>query len=171
VVYVGTLSKVLAPGLRVGFLAGPREAIEAIAAHRHFLDRQGDLALEAAVAELFEDGEAQRQVWRARRAYAERRDAFAEALRRELAGALTFTPPPGGMAFWCRVAAGLDPQAWASQAEERERVLVQAGSQFSVLPCAVPYLRLGFGRHEPRELAEAVRRLARAMPGRSPGRR
>lgn len=163
VVYVGTLSKVLAPGLRIGFLAGPRDAVQAAAAHRHFLDRQGDLALEAAVAELFEEGEAQRQVWRARRVYAERREALAAALRAELGGALAFEVAPGGIALWCRVAAGIDADRWAARARE-EGVLVQPGSTFGFDRRPRPFLRLGFARHDPRELVEAVRRLARALP-------
>ena len=166
VVYVGTLSKVLVPGIRIGFLAGPRQAIEALAAHRSHLDRQGDLALEAAVAELFEDGEAQRQVWRARRAYAERRQALAAALRAELGAALDFAVPPGGIAFWCRVGEGLDAEAWALRARA-EGVVVQTGAQFAFDGRPVPHLRLGYARHEPRELLEAVRRLARARPRRS----
>ena len=166
VIYVGTLSKVLVPGIRIGFLAGPRQAMAALAAHRSYLDRQGDLALEAAVAELFEEGEAQRQVWRARRAYAERRQAFAAALRAELAGALELSIPPGGMAFWCRVAEGLEAEAWGRRARQ-EGVIVQVGTQFAFDGRSLPYLRLGYARHDPRELLDAVRRLARARPGRA----
>jgi GntR family transcriptional regulator/MocR family aminotransferase len=167
VVYVGTLSKVLAPGLRVGFLAGPTDAVARAAAHRYFLDRQGDLALEAALAELFEEGEAQRHVWRTRRLYAARRDALAAALRAELEGALDLRPPPGGMAFWCRVAAGLDAEDWARRALG-VGVAVQAGRQFGFDGRPRPFLRLGFARLDERELGEAVRRLAAALPPRAP---
>lgn len=165
VVYVGSLSKVLAPGIRIGFLAGPRAAVDAVAAHRHYVDRQGDLTLEAAVAELFEEGEAQRLVWRARRAYAERREALAAALRAELGGALAFDLPPGGIALWCRVLGGIDAAVWAARGRA-EGVVVQHGALFSLDGAPLPWLRLGFGRHEPRELQEAVRRLARALPRR-----
>ena len=74
VIYVGTLSKVLAPGLRLGYVVAPPDVMQRITAIRSLLDIQGDLAMEAAVAELIEDGELQRHVARARRIYAERRE-------------------------------------------------------------------------------------------------
>lgn len=162
VVYVGTLSKVLAPGLRIGFLAGPADAIARLSAHRRFLDHQGDLALEAAVAELLEDGEAQRHVWRTRRVYAARREVLAGALRTELGSALSFVQPPGGIAYWCRVAPGIDADRWAERALARG-VAVQEGRRFSFDGDPRPFLRLGFGRLDERELREAVRRLAAAL--------
>src|SRR5713101_3900910 len=74
VVYIGTLSKILAPGLRVGYVVAPLPLMGRIAAIRSLLDIQGDLATEAAVAQLIEDGELQRHVARVRRDYARRRD-------------------------------------------------------------------------------------------------
>jgi GntR family transcriptional regulator / MocR family aminotransferase len=165
VVYVGTLSKIVAPSLRIGFAAAPAPVLERMLAHRFLLDRQGDLVLEAALAELLEEGEIQRHVWRTRRAHAARRDALVEALGAWLGGALSFRTPPGGIALWCRTAPGLDASAWAARALARG-VAVQPGRSFAFDGRARPYLRLGFARHDERELVEAVRRLADALPAR-----
>ena len=103
VVYVGTLSKILAPGLRIGYVVAPAPLLERLATLRAVLDTQGDPAIEDAVAELLEDGEVQRHVRRVRRIYRDRRDALADALRRDLAGHVSFDVPAGGVAFWARL--------------------------------------------------------------------
>jgi GntR family transcriptional regulator/MocR family aminotransferase len=169
VVHVGTLSKILAPALRLGFVAAPQPVLERLVSERVRLDRQGDQVLEVAVAELIEDGELQRSVWRARRAYEARREVLVSALRDRLGGALTFSPPPGGMALWCRVALDVDADAWAAAALARG-VAVQPGSAFTFDGRSAPHLRLGFARHDEDELREAVTRLAAALEPRSPRR-
>jgi GntR family transcriptional regulator/MocR family aminotransferase len=169
VVYVGTLSKILAPALRLGFAAAPPPVLERLVSERVRLDRQGDQVLEVAVAELIEDGELQRSVWRARRAYEARREVLVAALRARLGEALAFSPPPGGMALWCAVAPGIDADAWAAAALARG-VAVQPGSMFTFDERPAPRLRLGFARHDEDELREAVTRLAAALGPRSPDR-
>jgi GntR family transcriptional regulator/MocR family aminotransferase len=170
VVYVGTLSKVLAPGLRLGYVHAPPEAIACMAEHRRYLDRQGDGALELAIAELLEDGEIPQHVWRMRRIYAARRDALAAALRRELGGVVDFTVPPGGMALWCNVSEDLDLDRWADQSAAAG-VPFELGRLFSFDGSAVSALRLGFAAEAEKDLREGVRRIAAALPrgrGRTP---
>jgi GntR family transcriptional regulator / MocR family aminotransferase len=170
VVYVGTLSKILAPALRIGYVAAPAEVVRCLAEHRRYVDGQGDRAMELAVAELLEDGEVQQHVWRMRRAYATRRDVLAEALREELGDALQFTVPAGGLALWCRTAPGIDVDRWAAAAREGGAIF-QPGSELAFDGRPRPALRVGFARLAERELREGVRRLAAALPAAGPARR
>jgi GntR family transcriptional regulator/MocR family aminotransferase len=163
VIYVGTLSKVLAPGLRLGFVHAPPEVVACLAEHRRYLDRQGDGALELAIAELLEDGEIPQHVWRMRRIYAARRDALAAALRRELSGAVAFDVPAGGMALWCRAAEGVDVERWADAAAARG-VPLDTGRQYAFDGAPRAALRLGFAAEAEKELREAARRLRAALP-------
>jgi GntR family transcriptional regulator / MocR family aminotransferase len=163
VVYIGTLSKILAPGLRIGFVVAPEPLIERLAALRAFVDRQGDHAVERAVAELLEDGEVQRHARRARRAYEARRDALAETLRARLGDVLDFDLPAGGMALWARAAPGLDVDAWAERALAAG-VAFYPGRRFAFDGRRRPFVRLGFAALDERDLREAVRRMAAALP-------
>jgi GntR family transcriptional regulator/MocR family aminotransferase len=159
VIYVGTLSKILAPGLRVGFLCAPPPVIAALAAERAVIDRHGDAALELALAELLDDGEIERHIGRARRVYRARRAALLEALA-ALPG-LAVDPPRGGLAVWARAATDVD--AWARRAVERG-VWFPTGRSFHARGAAVAGVRLGFAAHDERTLRDAVRRMAAAWP-------
>jgi GntR family transcriptional regulator / MocR family aminotransferase len=161
VVYIGTLSKVLAPGLRLGYIVAPVPLIERIAAHRSYVDTQGDQVLEYAIAELLEEGAIQRHVRRMRREYRARRDVIVAALRDELADDLTFTVPAGGIALWARARRALDVDAWARAARARGAVIV-TGSAYTLDGRAEPCVRLGFASLNAKELQEGVRRLAAA---------
>jgi GntR family transcriptional regulator / MocR family aminotransferase len=162
VAYVGTFSKVLAPGLRIGYVVAPRALLASVVAHRLHIDVQGDRVLECALAHLIEQGEVQRHIRRVRREYAARRDVLVEALRRSLPDALSFGVPPGGIALWVE-AQGIDVDQWAERARRRGAVVVTAAS-YAVDRRPRPFLRLGFAALDRRELAEGVRRLAAARP-------
>lgn len=161
VIYIGSLSKVLAPALRIGYIVAPSDFINRAAAHRSFLDGQGDQVLEAAIAELFDDGEIQRHVRRVAREYNVRRDALVDALHCQLGETVEFCTPAGGIGIWVRVVDGTDVEMWAMRARER-RVMAITASAYTLDGRQRPFFRLGFAALTPQELCEAVRRLADA---------
>jgi GntR family transcriptional regulator/MocR family aminotransferase len=163
VVYLGTLSKLLAQGLRIGFAVAPPQLIRRMTQLRVTADLQGDRVLEAALADLFERDEIGRHARRLRRIYRARRDALASALTRHLDGVLRVELPAGGMALWASVLPDLDLAAWSARAEAAG-VIFRGGRMYDFHKAAIPFARLGFTAHTEAELEEAVRIMAQVLP-------
>ena len=162
VVYVGTLSKILAPGLRIGYIVAPVPVLESVGAIRSLLDIQGDLPTEAAIAALIEDGELQRHVARVRRIYAARREILASSLRRTFGDDITFALAAGGMALWVHFRMRVDTEAWARRSVEHG-VFWYTGRRYAFDAKPKPYARFSFAWLNERELPEAVKRMGAAL--------
>ena len=100
VIYIGALSKSLAPAIRVGFIVAPAAFIRTATYLRKSIDTQGDSLVENAIAELYKDGTIVRHIKRSVKLYKDRRDHFCQLLRQELGGAVSFGIPEGGMSVW-----------------------------------------------------------------------
>jgi len=170
VIYVGSLSKTLAPGLRLGYIVASHQVIAHLTEYRSLLDTQGDGVLESAVAELIEDGEVQRHVRRSRRIYRARRDAMATLLTSKLGEAVQVAVPVGGTALWVRIAADVDAEQWCRAAAARD-VIFETGDRFTYDNETLPYIRLGYAGYREAELADAVRLLAETLAETRPPKR
>lgn len=159
---IGTLSKVLAPGLRLGFVVAPTALAERLVRLRAVMDRQGDHPMEATVAELLDEGELQRHVRRMRTVYLARRDFLVRRLEARLGSALTWAVPTGGISLWAKVKAPIDVQRWLSKALARG-VSVQSGARYTFDGKEPGALRLVFARFNEAELDRAVDLLAAAL--------
>src|ERR1044072_2617502 len=100
VIYIGTLTKPIAPAVRLGFIVAPKEFIQTATYFRKHIDMQGDSLMENAIAELYKDGTIARHIKKSVKLYKERRDHFCDCLQNELSDQIVFKVPDGGMSVW-----------------------------------------------------------------------
>ena len=165
VLYVGTLSKVLLPTLRLGYLVAPASVRPALRAARRLSDSHGPPEVERALADLAEDGLFARHLRRLHRIYRSRRARLLSSVERELASVLEPWPAAAGLhvALRCRVE-DLDLAAWATRARA-SGVAVELLGPYGIRP-TTPGLALGYGLIDETRIEEGVRRLAAALPPR-----
>lgn len=155
VVYMGSLSKSLAPAFRVGFVVAPENLIEEMARLRRVIDLQGDTVLEKAIAELFAEGEIQRHQKKATKVYHARRDYFAALLRNRFPDIINFHVPSGGMAIWAQFNTDYDLQEIAKKAREKE-LFLSSGRYFNPEHKNLNATRMGFASLTFDEMEEAL---------------
>jgi GntR family transcriptional regulator/MocR family aminotransferase len=163
VVYCGTASKSLAPGVRLGWLVLPPELVDPVVAQRRVTDGSTSALLQATYAAFLADGDLDRHLRRTRRVYRRRRDALVDALQRVLPEVV-----PGGVAAGLHVLVtlpdGVDEVAVAERAlAAGVRVYPLAGYRAGRRSSAPPGLVLGYGSLQPEEAERGVALLAGAL--------
>ncbi len=159
VVYASSFSKTVCPGIRVGYLVGPRELIASIAELATNTYISPSMVAQAIVYEFCASGAIVRSIETVKTALAQRAGALARALRTELPEA-EFTPPEGGYFMWVTLPPGTDVAALHRLAGEQGVAFVK-GTDF-VLEGGENTLRLAYSGVTPEQIDEGVRRLAAA---------
>jgi 2-aminoadipate transaminase len=143
-IYLGSFSKVLAPGLRLGFLVAPPSVFPKLLQAKQAADLHSPSFNQRMVAEVLQGGFLERHVPTIRSLYKTQRDAMLAALEREMRGlGLQWNVPEGGMFLWARLPAGLDSVKLLPQAVERGVAFVPGAPFYAGTPDART-LRLSF---------------------------
>lgn len=161
VIYCGTFSKNLAPGLRLGFAVVPDSLVEAFARARALIDRGPPALTQAVLAEFMAQGRLAPHIRRMRTEYAARRAALLAALARHCP-AVTPLAAPGGLHMAVRLAEGSDEAAIVQQARARELGVAPLGAYFNGAP-RMAGLVMGFAGTPVAMANDAARRLAGAV--------
>lgn len=166
IAHCGSLSKVLSPGLRVGWLIAPPELLAKATMCKQFSDAHTSTFAQATAAQYLKSGRMPETLKTVRAKYGERARVMAEALRKELGAAIEFTEPKGGLFFWARLTGAggkmKDAGAFAKKAIEQNVAFVPGAPFFAKDPDPAA-LRLSFATAGVDKIQEGIARLAKAL--------
>jgi 2-aminoadipate transaminase len=166
VVHCGSLSKVLSPGLRIGWMIAPPELLAKATMCKQFSDAHTSTFAQATAAQYLKSGRMPDTLAHVRQVYAERAAAMGAALKRELGDAIAFTQPGGGLFFWARLTGAngklADANVLAKRAIEKGVAFVPGAPFFAEKP-DLATLRLSFATANVEKIEEGIARLGAAL--------
>jgi DNA-binding transcriptional MocR family regulator len=160
--HCGSFSKILSPGLRVGWMVAPPELLARATMCKQFSDAHTSNLTQAIAAHYLTLNRLAPTLDVVRRTYAERARVMAQCLQDDLGDAITFNAPRGGMFFWARLTAGRDAGAFARSAIERLVAFVPGAPFFATDP-DLSALRLSFATADLDKIREGISRLKQAL--------
>jgi GntR family transcriptional regulator/MocR family aminotransferase len=156
VVYIGSFSKTITPGIRIGYVAAPSELITELAKLRMIIDGQGEPVMEYVIAELLNEGEIRRHLKKMLKIYRERRDFVCNMLNEKLSNVIEFTIPQGGLALWAKFDKNISVPELSARLMKNEIALspgllhdISAGRKLNST-------RMGFGWMNQKEAERAI---------------
>ncbi|MDH1674404.1 PLP-dependent aminotransferase family protein [Comamonas aquatica] len=163
VIYMGSFSKVLAPGLRVGFIVAPKSVYGKLTQAKQAADLHSPSFNQRVVAEVMKDGFLQQHIPTIRAMYKAQRDVMLVALEREMEGLdVSWTRPVGGMFLWVRLPKGMNAQDLLPEAVERGMAFVP-GAPFFADEAEHNTLRLSYVTVSPAQINQGIAALAAAI--------
>jgi len=164
--HCGSLSKVLSPGLRIGWLIAQPELLAKATMCKQFSDAHTSTFAQATASQYLKCGRMPSTLIRVRQVYAERAKAMGNALKREMGDAIDFVQPQGGLFFWARLTGAggktKDAGEFAKKAIEQGVAFVP-GAPFYANNPDVSTLRLSFATADVGKIEEGVGRLGKAL--------
>ena len=164
--HCGSLSKVLSPGLRVGWMIAPADLLARATMCKQFSDAHTSTFAQATAAQYLKAGRMPGTLAKVRAVYAERARTMGEALRTELGDAISFSQPGGGLFFWARLTGAggkvQDGNELAKRAIEKGVAFVPGTPFFASQPDHAT-LRLSFATADVAKIREGVARLGQAL--------
>jgi DNA-binding transcriptional MocR family regulator len=165
-VHCGSLSKVLSPGLRLGWMIAPPELLARATMCKQFSDANTSTFAQTTAAQYLKAGRMSATLAHVRQVYAGRAQAMGQALQRELGGAIEFTQPGGGLFFWARLTGAdgklRDAGEFARRAIEKGVAFVPGAPFYASNPDRST-LRLSFATADVAKIEEGVARLGQAL--------
>ncbi len=164
--HCGSFSKILSPGLRVGWMIAPAPLLANATMCKQFSDAHTSNLTQAIAAHYLSLNRLDAAVAAVRKTYAERAEVMAEALRRELGDAISFNQPQGGMFFWARLTGANGRVSSAAEFAKRaidKGVAFVPGAPFFAHDPDLSSLRLSFATAGLEKINEGIGRLAQAL--------
>lgn len=162
VIYVGSFSKNVAPGLRTGFVVAPENFINELSRFSRFMDVHGNIAIEKSLAILMNEGIIRRHLKKSLKAYRIRRDLFCDLLQRELGDVVDFKIPEGGLAAWVNFQADHPLQELRQKCLDNglliSRTVFQNGQKETLNS-----IRMGFASLNEEEIVQSIKLLKNSL--------
>ncbi len=164
VIYCGTFSKVLFPGVRIGWLAADKECIDRLVAIHRFSELAPSMILQAAIHEFCQNGHYDRHVGRMHRIFRKRMQTAIRALDRHIAPEWAeWTEPAGGFLIWLKLRPLAGPAPDWKELLAAHGVAAATGGSFFAGDAPDTYLRLSISPLNEEEITEGICRLAAAL--------
>jgi len=152
VVHIGSMSKVFAPGLRLGYLAADKVFIERAAQEIVLIDRQGNTITEYVLSDLMESGEVKRHIRKTRKQYEARRDFAAAEFFRVFGDNISFNLPNGGMALWIDIS----KLVVGKKIDNLQNKDSSLSTLYSDESAELSHIRFGFGAITEKEITQSI---------------
>lgn len=162
VIYSGTFSKMMFPGLRLGFLVLPSELVEVFSSAKYFSDGQTSVLEQLAMADFIEEGHYSSHVRRTRRLCAERQAVLIQEVNRLLPGKLQVQPSEAGLHLIGWLSEGQDDREVAKLSHQKG-IEIHPLSRYSIRNYRRGGLVMGYAAFQPSAIRKGVRRLAQVL--------